>query len=111
MSADHSHPSHPSGYEKQDTSVRSLVTVIVVSVVVLVIAVALLYNYFITVREEVVRENVLEPQSPDLQALHASEDKVLNAYKLLDGEKGTYQVPIDSAMVILARQTAGTNTR
>jgi len=111
MSAEHSHPPNPRGYEKKDASVRSLVGVIVVSVVVLVIAVVILYDYFIGVREEVVRENVLQPESPDLKALHASEEEVLHSYKLLDGEKGTYQVPIDSAMALLAREAAGTNTR
>lgn len=111
MSAEQSHPSHPSGYEKRDASVRSLVGVIVVSVVVIVIAVVLLYDYFIAVREEVVQEQVLQPEAPDLNALHAAETEVLTSYRLIDSVKGTYQVPIDSAMALLAREAAGTKTR
>lgn len=105
------HPSNPKGYEKQDASVRSLVGVIVVSVIVLVIAVVILYDYFISVREEVVYENVLQPESPDLKKLHAAEAEVLTSYRLLDSTKGTYQVPIDSAMALLAREAAGTQAR
>jgi hypothetical protein len=111
MSAEKSHPSNPKGYEKQDASVRSLVGVIVVSVIVLIIAIVLLYDYFIAVREEVVLENVLQPESPDLRKLHADESEVLSSYQLLDSAKGTYQVPIDSAMALLAREAAGTTER
>ena len=111
MSADKSHPTNPSGYEKRDANVRSLLGVLVVSVVVIVIAVVLLYDYFIAVREEVVLENVLQPESPDLQVLQAAEYEVLGNYQLLDSVKGTYQVPIDSAMALLAREAAGTKIR
>jgi hypothetical protein len=110
MSADQSHPTNPSGYEKRDANVRSLVGVLVISVVVIVIAVVLLYDYFIAIREEVVLENVLQPESPDLKALQAAEHEVLGNYRLLDSAKGTYQVPLDSAMVLLAREAAGTKT-
>jgi len=111
MSADHSHPTNPSGYEKRDVNVRSLVGVIIVSVVVIVIAVVLLYDYFIAVREEVVLENVLQPESPDLKVLQAAEAEVLTSYRLTDSTRGIYQVPIDSAMALLAREAAGTHTR
>ena len=111
MSADQSHPTHPSGYEKRDASVRSLLGVIVVSVVVLVIAVVLLYDYFIAVREEVVQEQVLRPEAPDLKVLQAAENEILTSYRLIDSVKGTYQVPIDSAMALLAREAAGTQVR
>ena len=38
----------------------------------------------------------------DLARLRAKEKDGLTLYKLLDAEKGTYQIPIDSAMVILS---------
>ncbi|MCP4686119.1 MAG: hypothetical protein GY867_11840 [bacterium] len=106
-----SHSTNPSGYEKRDANVRSLVGVILVSVVVIVIAVVLLYDYFIAVREEVVLENVLQPESPDLKALQAAEVEVLTSYRLIDSTRETYQVPIDSAMVLMAREASGTQIR
>jgi len=109
MSASHS--TNPSGYEKRDANVRSLVGVLLVSVVVIVIAVVRLYDYFIAVREEVVLENVLQPESPDLNALLASEAEVLTGYRLIDSTKGTWQVPIDSAMLLIAREASGTQIR
>ena len=37
-----------------------------------------------------------------LQALHAREDSLLNQYKLIDGQKGIYRIPVYRALELIA---------
>lgn len=108
MSDNHEHPEHPSGYEKTDTNILRITVVTVISVLVIVISVVILYDYFIRVKEEIIYEQELKPESPELLELRAAEADSLNNYILLDSAKGQYQIPIDEAMELVVKETSGT---
>lgn len=101
------HAAHESGgYDKQDVSIRRLVLISVMCMVVIVVASIWVRSYFIQVTEETIYEMVLKPGSLSLQELRTREDDVLNNYRIIDSTKGIYQIPIDSAMAIVAREAA-----
>lgn len=90
------------GYEQRDVNVKSFVMVVVAIVVFITIVLVILNEYFITARERQVYQSVLQPESVTLRELRAHEDEVLNAYKGLDPQNGTYQIPISRAMKLIA---------
>jgi len=102
---------HPSGYETRDTSIRAILITTLATVVFIVIMIIVLYDYFISTREEVIYEQALKPQSPELPALRRVEDSVLNSYELTDSLNRTYRVPITRAMELIAAESAGTTSR
>lgn len=95
-----------SGYEKRDVNVRNLVLIAVTCVVVVVAAMFWVWTYFVRVTDETVYQMVLRPGSLTLQELRAREDEALNKYRIIDLGKGIYQIPIDSAMAIVAREAS-----
>jgi len=99
---------HPSGYEKRDTSIRSIFFIALATTVLIVVIVLLLYNYFVVTREEVYYEQALKPVAPELPALRQAEDSILNGYGVVDSAAGTYRIPIEAAMRLLAVDSAGT---
>lgn len=99
---------HPSGYEKRDTSIRSILVTTIITVVVLVVSIVVIYDYFITTREAVIYDQSLRPEAVELVALRAAEDSILTSYELIDTLHGTYRIPIDRAMELLAAESAGT---
>jgi len=103
----HDKNTHSSGgYEKRDVSVRNLVLITIVCVIVVVVSMIWVKSFFTQVTEETVYQMVLKPGSLTLQELRAREDEALNKYRIIDLGKGVYQIPIDSAMAILAREAS-----
>jgi hypothetical protein len=100
--AEHDHKSDKSGYDKAEINTRSLLIWAVACVVFVVVSIVFVVQYFSAVREETVYNQVLKPESVPLRDLRAHEEQVLNSYKLLDPVKGTYQIPIDRAMELVA---------
>ncbi|PWB73658.1 hypothetical protein C3F09_04960 [candidate division GN15 bacterium] len=96
----------PSGYEKRDVNIRLIVLVTVVCVAVIVASLFWIKSFFTRVTEETVYQMVLKPGSLTLKELRAHEDQALSTYQIIDRSKGIYQIPIDSAMAILARERA-----
>jgi hypothetical protein len=92
------------GYEKRDVNVRNLVLITIGCVIAVVASMVWVKSYFTQVTEETVYQMVLQPGSLTLQELRAREDEALNKYRIIDLGKGVYQIPIDSAMAILARE-------
>jgi hypothetical protein len=92
----------PSGYEKQDVSVNKVILWGVMSILVVVVVIIWGLDYFTAVKEEIVRNQVLSPQSVALRELRAREAEELGSYKLLDSANGVYRVPIDRAMQLMA---------
>ena len=111
MSENHDLQDHPSGYERQDTNVLRIMVVTVISVLVLIISGISLYSYFINVKEEIIYEQELQPESPDLLELRAAEQDTLHSYILLDSSKGQYLIPIDEAMELVVEERSGTAGR
>jgi hypothetical protein len=95
-------PRSSDGYEKKDVNLTKIVIFEVIGTVVLIAIVLLLINYTKLLREKVVYEEQLRPQSAALRELRARESEELNSYAVLDTVKGIYRIPIDRAMKLQA---------
>jgi hypothetical protein len=90
------------GYEKHDINVPKVIGISVLLIIILVGILIVLNDFFVSEKEKVVYETLLKPESNELLDLRATELDILNSYKTLDAEKGTYQIPIERAMQLLA---------
>jgi hypothetical protein len=96
-------PSGP-GYETRDANVRVFAGVGIAFVLLLIFTLIVLDQIFDVSREKVVEDVVMSPPSTPLQEMRNREDEVLNSYKVIDAQKGIYQIPIRRAMEILANR-------
>ena len=92
------------GYEKRDINATKIIIFSSAGIIILASLLFLLYNYFISEKEEIVYETQLKPESVLLRDLRAGEEETLTTYKVLDAGKGIYQIPIDRAMQLLAEE-------
>ena len=97
--------SSKNGYERQDINPYKVIGVSAAGIVILVFILILLTDYFIIEKEDMVYNTNLKNISVDLKDLQTSESATLNNYKLLDAEKGVYQIPIDRAMQLIAEES------
>ncbi len=93
-----------SGYEKQDVSVRPVIIVAIATILIVSISAILLNEYFVVTTEELIFEAVLEPESPDLIELRASEQVELTTYQLIDTSENRWRIPVDSAIRLLIEE-------
>lgn len=91
-----------SGYEKRDVSAVKIILYGILGVIAVVIVIFFIWEVFSATRERLVQKMILEPQSAAIRELRARETEELNSYKLLDAEKGTYQIPIERAIELMA---------
>ena len=91
------------GYEKSDVNAPKVIIFSFVGVVILA-AILFLYNYYLAEKEELVYEQQLKPESVSLRELRSTEEETLTSYKVLNAEKGIYQIPVDRAMQLLAEE-------
>jgi len=92
------------GYDKSDVNIARVLGFTFTILIVLIAIIVLLYEVFIYSKEQAIYEMVLKPESKALREQLAREDQVLNSYKILDQEKGIYQIPIDQAIQIIANE-------
>ena len=105
MSVVHNHHAEGpgnAGYEKGEVNVRRVVFFAAVSIVVVAALLIFSLDYFTAVKEELVQELVLEPQSATLRELRAREIEELSSYQLLDSAAGVYRIPVRRAMELVA---------
>jgi len=95
---------HSSGYEKKDVNVPVIISVSIVSIAVIVVMIVVLIDFFKIQKENAVYDSVLSQESKELVELRTMELETLNNYKLLDVEKGIYQIPIKRAMQLLTEE-------
>jgi hypothetical protein len=110
---------HPHiGHETTDVNVWAVGKFAIGLVVVCVVSIALLFGLlkFFQSREETSVANTVEPTKlfpqpqlqktpiPDLKAIHAEEDKLLNGYAWVDQPKGVVRIPVDRAIEVLAQR-------
>ena len=96
-------------YEKKDVNLVSVFGLSAIFIIVLVVILVFLIDYFVKSKEEIVYETQLKPESIELKDLFAAEKEKLSGYKILDQDKGIYQIPIDQAMELLAREASDNN--
>ena len=92
------------GYEKSDVNAPKVIIFSFVGVVILAAILLFLYNYYLAEKEELVYEQQLKPESVSLRELRSTEEETLTSYKVLNAEKGIYQIPVDRAMQLLAEE-------
>ena len=110
---------HPHiGHETTDVNVRAVGKFAIGLVVLCVVSIALLFGLlkFFQSREETSVANTVEPTKmfpqpqlqktpiPDLKAIRAEEDKLLNGYAWVDQPKGVVRIPVDRAIEVLAQR-------
>jgi hypothetical protein len=116
------HPRTPhagqGGHETTDVNVWAIGKFAIGLVVVCVVSIGLLFGLlkFFQSREETSVANTVEPTKlfpepqlqktpiPDLKAIHAEEDKLLNSYAWVDPRKGVVRIPVDRAIEVLAKR-------
>src|ERR1039457_3999543 len=110
---------HPHiGHETTDVNVWAVGKFAIGLVVVCVVSIGLLFGLlkFFQSREETSVANTVEPTKlfpepqlqktpiPDLKAIRAEEDKLLNGYAWVDQPKGVVRMPLSEAIEILANR-------
>ena len=106
------------GHETSDVNVWAVgkfaIGLVVVCVVSLVLLFALLR--FFQSQEETAVANTVDPVKlfpepqlqktpiPDLKAIRAEEDKLLNGYAWLDPKKGLVRIPVSQAIEVIAKR-------
>lgn len=93
------------GYEMKDVSLKSIFVWMISIIVVVAVSLVFLNEYFLAVKEDLLYEMVLSPESLPLRDLRAKEDEMLNSYKLLDSANGVYRIPIERAMELVAESS------
>jgi hypothetical protein len=94
------------GYEDRDVNIKKILLWGIGGVVLIVIILAVLPEYFLFVKEDYYFKAVEEPRSKELLELRKRETEELNSYKLLDKEKGIYQIPIERAMELTIEEAS-----
>jgi uncharacterized membrane protein required for colicin V production len=92
------------GYEKKDVSVKGIALGTVALVLLIIAMVAFVRDYFVFNMEKEITQSILDNPSKELIAIQKSESEQLSNYKIIDSEKGVYQIPIDRAMEIVVKE-------
>ena len=90
------------GYEKRDVSLGRVFLYGILGVIFLVIIIIFVVDQFISVKEEIIYEQVLRPESAALRELRAREIEELDSYKLLNDKDSIYRIPIERAKQLMA---------
>ena len=101
--SDHGSHHGAGGYEKRDISISYTLIGTILAVIFVVGSIILLNEYFHYIREQVIYEQQLQPQSKMLKELRAYEDSVMNSYGYADTTKQVYRIPIDKAMEMMVK--------
>ena len=105
-------------HETTDVDVWAVGKFAIGQVIVCVVSIGLLFGLlkFFQSREETPVANTVEPVKlfpepqlqktpvPDLKAIRAEEDKVLNGYAWVDQPKGVVRIPVAQAIEVLAKR-------
>lgn len=93
-------------YERRDVNAKTVLIYTFAILFLLIGFITMIHEFYIQTTEATVEEQVLTQSNEALQTLREQEAEMLNNYKLIDSEKGIYQIPIDRAMDILAAEAA-----
>lgn len=97
------------GHKSPPADIRNGLIVLSGIAFTLVVAVLIIFvrDYFFVVRNETVTRQQLVPGNPKLEELRTQEEATLGSYGWVDREKGTVRIPIDRAMELVVRESAG----
>ncbi|MEZ5360729.1 MAG: hypothetical protein R3F48_18085 [Candidatus Zixiibacteriota bacterium] len=104
-------PTNSPGYETKDVNITKILLYGAGGIALLVVFVVLVYNWFSVAKEQAIYEAQLKPESAALRDLRAREAELLGSFAVIDEKAGTYRVPIDRAMEIIAEQAYKKRTK
>jgi hypothetical protein len=113
----HTQTPHP-GHETTDVNVWAVGKFAIGLAIVCIVSIVLLFGLmkFFQSREETSVASAVEPtrlfpeprlqksEIPDLEAIRAAEDKLLNSYAWVDQPKGVVRIPVERAIEVLAQR-------
>lgn len=91
-------------YERSDINPKMVIGYSIAGVIILIVILVLLSDYFMIEKEDIVFETNLKPVSAELRQIRSMETEALTNYKILDKDKGIYQIPIERAMQLIAEE-------
>jgi len=115
--SDHSHAHDHSASESLGVESDADINVGMISALgvafggVILVIFVVLHSLFIVVREEALQEQVYGVVDPRLMEMRSHEAEQLGNYKVLDKEKGVYQIPIDQAMALTVGKLAAASAQ
>ena len=92
------------GYERRDINIKRVLLAAAIIIGILLFSVIMLNEMFMIVKEDIVYQQFLSPESERLNRINAREDSVLNSYGVIAEEKGKYRIPVEKAMEIIAEE-------
>ncbi|KAA3611194.1 MAG: hypothetical protein D8M58_14565 [Calditrichaeota bacterium] len=92
-----------SGYEKKDVSVKGLILGTIGLVLLIIVMVVFVRDYFVYNMENAITESAVNNPAKDLMEIQKAENQLLTRFKVIDKEKGMYQIPIDLAMKLVVQ--------
>jgi hypothetical protein len=98
---------HPSGHEERTTNVRGVFLTTLIASIILVVLVYALYHYFVETQGGMTGDQALKTTVSELPAMRRAEDSVLNSYGVINATTGTFRIPIEQAMRLMAVDSSG----
>jgi len=92
-----------SGYEKKDVSVKAIAISTLALVVLIVVMVIFVRDYFVFNMENAITDSALNSPLKELLEIQKTEKDLLTHFRLLDKDKGVYQIPIELAMDLVVQ--------
>ena len=92
------------GYDRHEINVRWVAAIAIITLIVIAVSVVGLYEYFVYEKERQIYELILKPESEMLLEMRALEESTLTTYDLKPSVTGTYRIPIDSAIKLMAEE-------
>jgi hypothetical protein len=96
--------SNPSGFEKKDIPVKPVLIGGAIFIITVLITIFMLYEYYIRVLDDATYDFKLSKRSAKLEQLKKFEQENLNSYKVKEGDKNLYQIPIEKSKEILLNE-------
>jgi len=96
--------SNPSDYEKQDIPVKPVLIGGALFIVTVLITIYMLFEYYVRALDDATYDFKLSKRSTKLEELRKFEQDSLNNYKVKEGDKNSYQIPIEKSKEILLNE-------
>ena len=108
-----SDPTRPAGVAPEERDPKSGSTLIVgaVGVILLAVVIILLQVLFYRTSEAEKWRKVISQQPAELRGVQSEQREMLNGYRWVDQPNGVVAIPVDEAMKLVVRETAGSADR
>lgn len=98
------HHSENGGHEMSDFSWTTVLWLLPIAVIVMLVFFGVSIAWFKGAKDRELSEKQAVFVTTELNQLHARENETLTRYKLLDKDKGRYQIPVARAMELIVQE-------